>query len=460
MAKDTSIIISSSDFMKGVQPAYFGMQEIRGLNVTDKEGVMTVNTAPAKASASNVTDLIIDLTILGTVVLGVSYSVVYKGVGAGGGTWSVLTGGTGGILRGVDSWKGFFFTFLNTDIDVYTSAPLVSQLSFETLDASTSHPSITCQDGLLYIGNGYKIASLQEVGTFDPTNGATYSWSNNALDIPDNHIITSLTELGDYLIIGTDLGYIYMWDRISPSFNSLLIVEEGEKINSMITHNNLIYIQAGNKMSIYISNGTSVELFYQLPETLIEGSIALDACSNMIVKDRKILIGYGGISRVSPAGLYSIDLKSKVVAMENLISTENDGTTNGAQIPALLNTFKDSPSLIYSWRDESSYGVDKDTGNKYLGDEAYFISQFYRLSTDLQPKTFQRLEVFLSKDIDGVDSVKVYYRKTKNGAWVFINTFDTENKNSFQTPFTATARNIQFKVILNRNVEFLELRAF
>jgi len=264
-------------------------------------------------------------------------------------------------------------------------------------------------------------------------------------------------------MIATDKGFIYPYDTVSESFDLPIEVNKGEAIGAMISYNNLLYIQSGTKMKLYISNGTTINFFLELSEAFLDGYISLSHIGRegMIVKDNKLYVGFGGTSVLSPAGLYVIDLETRALSIERIISTGEVGENDNVYIGTIFNTHKDSPTYLYSWRDKenSSYGVDKIGSYNYKNDEAFIISRFYKVGTKLRPRTFKGVEVACTNDLDTNDTIKIQYRTTKNGIWIDITEF-TLIDNTFYAHFGVTVTNIQFKIILNNNVELIEFKAF
>ena len=457
------IIINSDNLIKGIgKSSYFGMEQVRCCDIKTKPGIIRPNVTTAKNSASTVTDLISYFRKVGVNTYGVSRAPkLYKRVDGGG--WSNVTQLTEtGTVTGLEVWKGYILVFFNTEIVTIKEDTLAEDKAFESLTAG-SHPSVIGGDDIVYIGNGNKLASLKEDTTFNPADSGTYTIDKTALDLPDGHLITSVVFLGSKIYIGTDQGLIYPWDTVSTSFDLPITVVKGQDINSMVVINNRIYIQSGDKMRIYISDGNSVAFFYELPETLLSGSVLSSSVGRegMAAIGEKLYIGFGG---VAPSAIYSIDLKTKQVVIEHVISTGEDGTNNTVGIGAIIPTNTDVPSFMYSWIDEDSggdlFGVDGDTETRYTGDKAFFITQFIQTGTNFIKRTFESIEGLLSQQMVANDSVKIYYRKSKSDSFTLVKIFDTTGLQSFFSGFGAVdTTEVQFKVFLNNTVEFRELRA-
>jgi len=181
----------------------------------------------------------------------------------GQGSWTMITGNSTGTIKKLQIYKDYLFSFGYNDIDVYGPLTNVGGTATWTnnwegglLSSSFYHPSLLGQDDTVYVGAGSKIASFNEtVGqTFDPATNTTYDVNSAALDLPSNITVTHLEELGYSLVIGS-ADKIYTWDRISPSFDFPLILNDS--MVAMRVYNNILYyIDINGK--IFATNGTSI----------------------------------------------------------------------------------------------------------------------------------------------------------------------------------------------------------
>jgi len=466
MAKE--IIINGEDFAKGIgTSSYTGLEEVRCCDINNKPGIIRASITTAKNSGATVTDFIRysrkDSGDNIFMVSGITPPKLYKRTSAG--IWSnIATLTETGLVTGLEVWKDYVLVLFSSEIVTIKISDGTENKAFQSLTAGI-HPSIVGPDDKVYIGNEQTIASLAEDTTFDPTSGDTYTIDKNALDLPDGVSATTLTFLGSKLYIGTSEGTIYPWDTTSTSFDLPITVVKGQAINSMITANQRLYIQSGDKMKIYVSDGNSIAPYYELPETLIGNDYQLGAVRReaMVAIQDKLYIGFGSGSVLSPLGIYSIDLNTKQTVLEHIISTGEDGSTNGIYIGTIIATNKDEPSFLYSWKDLLAagdlYGVDGDTSTEYTGDKAYFTSRFYQVGTAFNKATFETIQGTLAKPMVGNDIVKIYYRKSKAGTFSLIATFDTDGIQSFETGTGIyDATEVQFRVFLNNEAELLELR--
>jgi hypothetical protein len=168
-----------------------------------------------------------------------------------------VTNGSGqglALTQFTSTTKTWLFVFRNNVIDVIDvfgssniKTPVWSN-AWQSMNTaagqSYSHEAIDGQDAAIYFCDSRYVGSIIEnVGSaFDPASGATYTYNNQALDLPVYERAQCLEELGlDLLIGGIITDKIYPWDRISATFNIPLAVGE-EGIYKMKDIGGIIYI--------------------------------------------------------------------------------------------------------------------------------------------------------------------------------------------------------------------------
>lgn len=111
---------------------------------------------------------------------------------------------------------------------------------------SGPHPSLEWDDGILYIGNGRYLASL------DGQTGANGTLNTQALDLQSGWVITSLFPTRNYIGIcawkkmsgGSAFiseSRVFFWDGVSPSFNYWIPVEDN-KITASKNLQGVVYL--------------------------------------------------------------------------------------------------------------------------------------------------------------------------------------------------------------------------
>lgn len=433
------------DFSKGIGPSpHVGFGDMRNLDIYTIPGIARLNNVLTKRSSTTVTGLIkwlVKNPLTPAEVWGVDGAgVVYKSTNSGD-SWSSVGGNTsGGSGQGLAIWKDYLFVPRSTAIDVYgplSSSPAWTN-SWKTIDADTAwHPMIVSNnDNNLYGGAGRYVFSLEELTTFAPGTTSTYSWTQQALDLPPNYKIKCIAELGNNLMLGTWRGSniyefktadIFPWDRVAPSFGAPLQMNENG-VNAMINVGNNLIVQAGIDGKLYSSNGVQAFVIAQIPNSIanIENGLYLETYPGSLINYKgRPFWGVSSPNSVSGMGVYSVLQTSKgnILNYEHGISTGNDGTSASLYVGALLGITRDV--LIAGWSDASTYGIDKtDTSNRYTSYSGYGVSPFYNVGTPLIKRQFTQVEFQLAKPLASNEGIKIEYRTDLNASFTTIGTYD------------------------------------
>jgi len=208
-----------------------------------------------------------------------------------GNTWALISPGptSAGTGNGLVLWKDHLLVIGNSKIDSFgplSGAPVFLN-SFQNLKNSAPifGPALVGQDDIVYIGNKNVVASLLEVSgkDFDDGDGTTFTFNNDALDLPEEYRIRALEEFGRNLLIGTFKGgtsaddttnsfneaTIFPWDRTSDTFKLPVTLPE-QGIRAMKNINGTVYVVAGAHGSVYTYNETFLNPFAQLPSTIMD----------------------------------------------------------------------------------------------------------------------------------------------------------------------------------------------
>lgn len=444
MAKSTDLVIK--DWTKGIGPSpHLGFGDMRNVDVYDIPGIARLNYALVKASGTTVTDLILwqvqDPLVPGRVWALGDTGKLYKSTDSGA-SWTHISGNTsGGVGQGLAVWNNYVFTFRATAIDLYDIGASAWRNSWKTDLPSDSlwHPAyVSKNDGNLYIGAGRYVSSVEEIGTFDYNNAGTYTWTPQALDLPENYRIKCLAELGNNLEIGTWMGSsitdymvadLFPWDRSSPSFGEPLQFHENG-INQMIGENNTLYIQAGTTGKYFVSNGVQKNQIAQIPYSIadLESGLNIECFPGAMVWNKERiysgLSAFSGNSGLPCMGVWSINPNStsNTLVMENTISSGADGTSTVVRIGSILNITPHN--VLVGWLDGSTYGIDKTDSNHYGSYLGYVVSPFYNVGTPLLKRQFTQGEFELAKPLISGEGVKVSYRTNLSASFTLIGTYD------------------------------------
>lgn len=406
---------------------------------------------------------------------------VHYAVDVNGRVWWTYSGGLSGALylldgntrtngegNGIVVWKNYLFVFRNAVIDYYgdLSAAWGSRAwtsSWKSLNSSSGsgnfHDSIAGVDDTVYFTDDRWVGSLSEVTTFDPATSATYTFNNQALDLPQNLVTNCLAELGSILLIGTTNDTVYPWDRVSSTYNDPLDIPT-KGIYTMITVEDVTYIMAGStgqNPCWYASNGGACKLFRSFPRQLVDNKQAAISCAVNAVAyyDGRILFGlevaYKDTGHDYATGVWSMDLSKRSLQIEFAFST-GFGTSSGIICDSIY-TYNNV--IVASWfnSNDSSYGIDSNyiSGfGKYA--EGYVITDMRQVSVALKPRPFKQLEITLERQLESNDSVVIYWRRSLTDS--FSSAFLTFSYSTFGAvekifvPFLLATSNIQLKISL------------
>lgn len=440
--KDGSITISAPREGTAQSP-HVGFAEVRNLDIYSVPGVAKLNNILVKKSSTTVTAQV--WWIVQNPALTSEYfaldanGVVYTSTDSGG-TWSSLSdrGGTG---QGLCIWEGYLFVAETTTIDVY--GPLASSPAWtndwKTIDSDALwHPMVVSKnDGKLYGGAGRYVFSIEELTTFDPSSAPTYTFTQQALDLPANYRIKCLAELGNNLMCGTWQGTnvydirvadIFPWDRSSVSFGQpVQLAEYG--VHAMLNTGNSLVVLAGINGTIFRCDGVNAYPIGQLPQDLSGGKYLEFYPGSICNYKNKVFlgVGQGGSTAIPSMGVYSLFQtgRGNILNLEHTISTLSDGSTNPLKPTALLPVTRDT--LLVGWRDNTSYGIDLTTATSYAytTDYAGYVeSPLYVVGSNQAKRPFSEIEFCLAKELASGEGLKIEYRFNLTDSWTTVKNKD------------------------------------
>jgi len=489
------ITIKGSQLLKGISNSpHVGFGLIKNIDIEYVEGIVRANIKAGKVSGSTVTGQIVAFCYdnVGNVYCTDDAAKVYKSTDNGT-TWSAITGGGMGSTdcgKGIIFWKDYVITCGTVQMAAYgpiSGSPswVITGWTPDSLALTTAeaHKMVIGPNDILYIANQRYIASLKEDTNFDPTSTGSYTFNNQALDLSENFEITTMDFLGDllnacaYLPPSSGLGdlksaQIFPWDTISDSFTTPAQLRSAKKITSCLTDGGLMYFTVeGEEGGLYAFNGREVGLLRRfLFMTVATGEdVKMTSGGIMLMRD-KLFFGLGNSSTngTYSCGVYSYNIKTGRVLLENTISTGSDGTSSIVKISALLAT--SGNNYLIGWRDASTYGIDKVSGaTRATSYAASFECPFFRVAIKKEPFTFRRIEIELARDLISGEGIKIEYRVKKNDSWTTAVTIDYATYsgiNNIGVDFSLRVENVQFRISLTTDgtvvtsPEFLEANFF
>lgn len=387
----------------------------------------------------------------------------------GGASWFLLNGNTltaavgNGLVSFIvsDASKEWLFVYRSAVIDLLeiSNDTTLNAVSWTTAWKSMNsgagsqnpHHSIVGQDNIIYFTDDRWVGSIIENAgsVFDPTSSGTYTYNNQALDMPQGEVNNWLDELGTNLLIaGRSYNKIYPWDRISDSFSLPLLVPE-KGIYRIKNMGGQVYILAGTKGNIYYSQGTYVKLFKQVPGYLTNngGSVTGD------------IADWGGIAICN--GTLIFGMTSLVSGNSGVYKLYPDGRILQDNVP-----YGGSQQVSAIFAEDDFYkigyagGIDNTDSVRYAQGTfaAVYQSAQYRVSDKTTKGAYHELQVQIAKPATS-GQIRVSYRRDDSSSFTVLDTYIADSAStSFATEIGLTdLEDIQIQVEFDANIELLEV---
>jgi hypothetical protein len=463
---------------QGIAPSpHLGFADMQNIDIDSIPGIIKLNTILEKKSGTTV-----DAQVKWMVKNPASPSNLYALDSNGsvynssdsGATWAELSDREG-EGEGLAVWKDYLIVNDGDKLDTYgplSGAPAwTDDWQSTPQDDGVWGPMLVSKlDGNLYIGNGRYISSISENSgqDFVPGTTASFTYTSQALTLPEDYRIKCLAELNNNLMVGTWQGTniydnkiadIFPWDGSSETYNNPIQLNENG-INAMINIAGNLYILAGLGGKIYKSNGVQAWAIGEIPLSVanIDGGKYLEPFPGAIMSFKDKL--YFGINSNSTSnmGIYSLMETSSgnIVNMEHSISTLTTGGTNPLIIGALLGITRDQ--FVCGWRDNATYGIDKLSTTSFAYSTNYsgfFESALYQVGSYLNLMQFTSMEFILAKELATSEGIQIKYRINLTDDWTTLGTYTTANIGSGKTSFRENQIAIPPCEQLQIRVEFL-----
>lgn len=184
------------------------------------------------------------------------------------GTYLISVNGGQSTTLALFTYNSPTVSFLSPLQYISSSSPVTIQIVNSSV--TSYRPYVSKVDGNLYFMNGRYLGRILSTGTgakFNPAVPVSYSVSYGATALLDpNDSITDMTDLQSNLIISGQ-SKVYTWDYVSTQ--TYAPVPIGEPIKRVLNLLNNVYVFAGQKGNVYISNGSYAQLLTKIPDYIV-----------------------------------------------------------------------------------------------------------------------------------------------------------------------------------------------
>lgn len=257
-------------------------------------------------------------------------------------------------------------------------------------------------DDDLYFANGNSLAAIRtsSLVPFNPETSSSYTLQHDALDLPLGTQITALAQNGEHLLIGTQGGKLYPWDRQSDSFSFPVVLADA--LSSIGSKNNLMYLATQGVGNMYLSDGSS----YQKIRSFSSLSHASFQCEigDMVFIDDTLCIAVHVKNDPNYTGIWMY--KDGIFS---IIGTD-------APIQSLAKA--GTQSLVYATQEGLFIQELRGMKQAERSDEsAYLVSPILRVGDVNKEDVVSSYKVYFDRQMSTDEYFIIYERNTVTGAW-------------------------------------------
>jgi hypothetical protein len=321
---------------------------------------------------------------------------------------------------GSGSWS---ITLLNTSVTKYV--PYVSKVSSNLLFSGGNNLS-----EIIYVPPAGSGTALM----FSPAITESYSVSIRAVSLPIiSDTITDMVDLKTTLVI-TGQKDFYIWDYVSGNVQAPNPV--GEQIYKIWNLLSNVYILAGNKGNIYVTNGYSAQLLYKLPDYIAGYRDPVWSWGDMMSHRSRLFfqaLAQDTSGNNLLAGVFSLQV-SPALTGEQANGLNMEAQNSYGLIPAsgssssgfLVDNSQNYDSYYSGWSNGSGIGgIDYNNTTLWGNNEPVIETDIVPIGNYLIKKTLGSIEFKLDRPLASGDSVALYWRPSLSDAWVSISLIDT-----------------------------------
>jgi len=314
------------------------------------------------------------------------------------------------------------------------------------------HEALVGQDNVVYYTDAAYLGSFFEKfgSNFNPANTGTYTQAKKALALPKFEVATCLAELGKNLLVGAQRNFIYPWDRISTSFTYPIQLAESYTFK-MVTANTNVYVFAGNRGRVYVTNGSQANLLVKIPDHLSDTVEPYFIWGGAIYLKNNVVFGVKATDNAGNAipnygGVWAFNLDNNALRLINKLSYDTYAGYCSALAPILYNTISTNAAGFgfYAGWDSgaSTYGVDTTVSAPYSNYEAYLDTDIIPIGLYLQKRTLENIEWKTAAKLVSGEAIKLFYRTNITESYTLIG--ETTTTGVLSDVYPANFENVQW----------------
>lgn len=418
------------------------------------------------------------------------------------GVYSVTMGAGAQIVQGSFTF-GSATVNITPVVSITTSITYIDANIFVVASDTPNHMAMVANGDILYFCNGNSIGRISPptastTNIFKVSDFTTQYVNFSFIPLRQNDRAIWLAELSTSttnLLIAVQ-NYIYTWNEqfslVATYFPVTTLTQTpiNENPSRMINILNNIYIFAGMKGNVYISNGYSVSLFKKLPDSFLGVIDPYWIIGGMMFHRNKLWFGavvacgtnvsaltaiQGIFSLVLVGGSTQTSLEtSGALTFESQnswgISAPNNSDGTGVLIDlnanpgrAVGSTLSNSGADCYqsAWFNGTTGGIDYNDTTPWGNWEPAIETDLVPMGTFLTAQTLSQVEFKLDRPMVSGDQIRLSYRESFTDSYTAIGTTTTSVLSDIYNSGVNTAQWVQFKVefkCASSNSSFIPLR--
>lgn len=446
---DKNGVLTISDWQKGqAESPYLGFDTLRAVDITSTPGIAKISYKTEELSGFSAIGLPVAFCYD---TYGNNYQLVND---SGSGNAVFYKNGANISSLAGTGWdmiyyKGYILIRHGTAISAYETTVAFPALfqAWKTGYSQTYYGKmlVSKNDGNVYIADGTTIKRLSNF-VAGATSVAPTATDDTAISLITGYAAVTIAELGARLMVGTQTEgsfttrygsreaviFPYRIGVSATNFDNPVTITNANCIQQIIVSNNLMYITAGMKGNVYVSDGTSYRQVKTIPYAvkdesglgllLYPNAITIAGNGNLLIGTTSFTNGYFG--DVTQHGVWEINLATGKYETNLRYIMSNGNFTGNTQI-SIGFVFQDNTDRVYfGWGYGSDYGIDITNAYKYSGYTSTIESQVYVVGNKLTPKTFENVEILLGQPLTLGQGIRLSYRLSTSGDYTTIGTFD------------------------------------